>query len=89
MLMRNKLKEPDASPRGGLAAVGFGALAVVCCAGGPLIVGVLGGVALGSVLGVGVGVLAVILVTVLIVARVGRQRATLAPGVETRRDGGP
>lgn len=53
--MRNKLKEPDAAPSGGLAAVGFGALAVVCCAGGPLIVGVLGGVALGSVLGVGVG----------------------------------
>jgi high-affinity Fe2+/Pb2+ permease len=53
-----------------------------------LIVGVLGGVALGSVLGVGVGVLAVILVTVLIVARVRGQRATLAPGVETRRDGG-
>jgi hypothetical protein len=88
MLTSDQLKEPDAGPRGGLAAVGLGALAVVCCAGGPLIVGALGGVALGSVLGVGVGVLAVILVTVLIVARVGRQRATFAPGVETRRDGG-
>ncbi len=85
--MSDKLKKPDASPRGGLAAVGFGALAVVCCAGAPLIVGVLGGVALGSVLGVGAGVLAVTLGTVLIVVRVRGQRATLTP-VETRRDGG-
>jgi len=87
MLMSDKLKKPDASPRGGLAAVGFGALAVVCCAGAPLIVGVLGGVALGTVLGVGAGVLAVTLGTVLIVVRVRGQRATLTP-VETRRDGG-
>lgn len=86
--MSGKPKEPDAGPRGGLTAVGFGALAVVCCAGGPLIVGVLGGVALGSVLGVGAGVLAVVLLTVLVVVRVRGQRAFLAPRVETRRDGG-
>ncbi len=77
--MSDKLKKPDASLRGGLAAVGFGALAVVCCAGAPLIVGVLGGVALGSVLGVGAGVLAVTLVTVLIVVRVRGQARSSRP----------
>lgn len=87
-MMSDKLKKPDASLRGGLAAVGFGALPVVCCAGAPLIVGVLGGVALGSVLGVGVGVLAVILVTVLVIVRGPRAGAILAPRVETRGDGG-
>lgn len=86
--METKVKEPDAGPRGGLAVVGFGALAVLCCAGGPLILGVLGGVALGSVVGVGVGVLAVILATVLMLVQVRGQRARLAPGVQARRDGG-
>ncbi|MDQ3647115.1 MAG: hypothetical protein M3433_00750 [Actinomycetota bacterium] len=86
--MIDKLKEPDSSPRGGLAAVGLGALAVVCCAGGPLIVGVLGGVALGTVLGVGAGVLAVILVTVLVIVGVRGRRADAACRVESPRGGG-
>lgn len=59
---------------GGLVAVGVAALAVVCCAGLPLLVGVLGGLALGTVLGVGAGVVAlVVLVTAVFVTR--RRRA--------------
>jgi predicted lipid-binding transport protein (Tim44 family) len=86
--MDEKLNEGEASPKGGLAAVGFGALAVACCAGGPLIGGLFGGIALGSVFGVGAGVLAMVLVIGLIVVRVRGQRVPLAPRVETRRDGG-
>jgi len=86
--MDENLKDAKAGQRGGLAAVGFGALAVVCCAGGPLIVGVLGAVALGTVLGVGAGVLAVVLVTVLVVVRARGRRGALAPRVDTRRDSG-
>jgi predicted lipid-binding transport protein (Tim44 family) len=86
--MSDKLKGSGASPRGGLAAVGFGALAVLCCAGAPLMVGLLGGIALGTVLGVGAGVIAVILVTALIAVRVSANSAFLAPRVDTPRDSG-
>jgi high-affinity Fe2+/Pb2+ permease len=86
--MDEKLNEGEASPKGGLAAVGFGALAVACCAGGPLIAGLFGGIALGSVFGVGAGVLAMVLVIGLIVVRVRGQRVPLAPRVETRQDRG-
>ena len=49
---------------GGVVALGVAALAVLCCAGLPLLVGVLGGLALGTVLGLGAGVVAlVVLVT--------------------------
>ena len=71
----------------GLAALGIGALAVVCCAGLPLVAGVLGGVALGSVLGVGAGALAVVVVIVLVVARAHRQRACATARATTRRGG--
>lgn len=85
--MDDTLNEAATSPKGGLAAVGFGALAVVCCAGGPLIVGLLGGIALGTVLGVGAGVFAVVLVTVLVIVRVRGQRTARAPRVERGQDG--
>ena len=75
------------SPKMGLAALGIGAFAVVCCAGLPLVAGVLGGVALGSVLGVGAGALAVIVVIVLVVARARRQRACATARATTRRGG--
>ena len=68
------------------AALGIGAFAVVCCAGLPLVAGVLGGVALGSVLGVGAGVLAVVVVIALVAARARRQRAC-AVDVGSRRGG--
>jgi len=86
--MDDKLNEGKTSARGGLAAVGFGALAVACCTGGPLIAGVLGGIALGTVLGVGAGVFAVVLVTALIIVGVRGQRVPFSPRVNARRDGG-
>ncbi len=41
-----------------LAGVGLAMLAVVCCAGGPLLIAALGSIGVGAVLGVGAGVLA-------------------------------
>jgi len=87
MLMNDKPKGLQGTSRTGLAALGIGAFAVVCCAGLPLVAGVLGGVALGSVLGVGAGALAVIVVIVLVVARARRQRACATARATTRRGG--
>ncbi len=85
--MNDKPEGSQNSPKMGLAALGIGAFAVVCCAGLPLVAGVLGGVALGSVLGVGAGALAVVVVIVLVVARARRQRAYATARVTTRRGG--
>lgn len=85
--MNDKPEGSQNSPKMGLAALGSGAFAVVCCAGLPLVAGVLGGVALGSVLGVGAGALAVIVVIVLVVARARRQRACATARATTRRGG--
>ena len=61
---------------GGLVALGVAALAVLCCAGLPLLVAVLGGLALGTVLGVGTGVVALVaLVIAVLVARHCRAEA--------------
>jgi len=87
MLMNDKPEGSQNSPKMGLAALGIGAFAVVCCAGLPLVAGVLGGVALGSVLGVGAGALAVIVVIVLVAARARRQRACATARATTRRGG--
>ncbi len=59
----------------GWAAAGIGALAVVCCAGLPLLVGLAGGLALGTVLGAGAGILAAASLTALALARARRRRA--------------
>ena len=85
--MNDKPEGSQNSPKMGLAALGIGAFAVVCCAGLPLVAGVLGGVALGSVLGVGAGALAVIVVIVLVVARARRQRACATARATTRGGG--
>lgn len=87
--MNDKPEGSQNSPKMGLAALGIGAFAVVCCAGLPLVAGVLGGVALGSVLGVGAGALAVIVVIVLVVARARRQLACATARATTRRGGQP
>ena len=86
--MDGRLNEGETRSKGGLAAVGLGALAVVCCAGGPLIVALIGGIALGTVLGVGAGVLAVSLVAALVIVRVRGRGAPDAPRAETRQDRG-
>lgn len=77
--MNDKPTPADGAPKTGLAALGVGAFAVACCAGAPLLVGVLGGVALGSVLGIAAGVVAVIGLTALVVVRTRRRRACAAP----------
>jgi len=87
MLMNDKPEGSQNSPKIGLAALGIGAFAVVCCAGLPLVAGVLGGVALGSVLGVGAGALAAVVVIVLVVARARRQRACATARATTRGGG--
>lgn len=58
---------------------------MVCCAAAPLLVGVLGGIALGSLLGVAAGIIAVIGVTALVVVRTRRRRdcAKSTPTVES------
>jgi len=78
MLMNAKPTRSDGAAKTGLAAVGIGVLAVLCCAGAPLIVGVVGGVALGSVLGLAAGVIAIVAATVLVVVRTRRRRACAA-----------
>ncbi|MCA1699057.1 MAG: hypothetical protein LC790_09220 [Actinobacteria bacterium] len=84
--MNDKLTAPQTGRKRGLAGLGIAAFAVVCCAGLPLLAGLLGGIALGSVLGVGVGALAVVIVSV-IVARGRRQRACAPPDVAMRHGG--
>ena len=59
----------------GWTVAGIGALAVVCCAGLPLLVGLAGGLALGAVLGAGAGIVAVVSLTALVLARARRRRA--------------
>ncbi len=45
--------DPTPSGRTGLAAVAVAALAVACCAGGPLLVAVAGSLAVGASIGIG------------------------------------
>ena len=74
-------RQIESGPKRGLGAGLFSggtvAMVVVCCGGHALLLGVLGGVALGSVLGIGPGVLAVVLLSVVIVA-VRRRRTGAA-----------
>jgi biotin transporter BioY len=55
--------------RNGLAAVAVAVFAVLCCAGLPLLAALVGGVALGTLLGVGAGVLAALVIGVALAAR--------------------
>ncbi len=64
----------DSATRDGLAAVGVAVFAVVCCAGLPLLAALVGGVALGILLGLGAGVLAVLVVGGALAARARRRR---------------
>ncbi len=69
--------------KAGLAAAGLGVLAVVCCAGAPLIVGALGGIAVGGLLGAGAGVLTVVVVCALIVERIRHRHVRAVPHAQT------
>lgn len=83
--MAPQVTQTDSEPKLGLGAglLSGGALAmvVVCCGGHLLVLGVLGSVALGSVLGIGAGVLAAMLVVVGIVVVRRRRAACAAPRV--------
>lgn len=74
------------SSRGeGLVAIGFGALAIACCAGLPLIAGfAAGGVAAGTLLGAGAGVLGAIVLVGVVVLKVRARRRACAPGATPR-----
>lgn len=63
--------------RSAMAAVGVAALAVVCCAGLPLVIGLFGGLTLAGVLGVGTGFLAAaaVVAVAFVFARARRRRA--------------
>lgn len=77
-MRRTGSREPrsgDGLERTGLAALGMGALVVVCCAALPLVAGVLGGVAIGAILGVGAGVLALAVLATLVLLRARRRLA--------------
>jgi hypothetical protein len=75
MLMDDRLTGRQTASGTGVAALGVGVVAVVCCAAIPLLAGLLGATAVGSVLGVGAGGLALVVVLALIVARSRRPRA--------------
>ncbi len=80
--------------KAGLATAGLGVLAVVCCAGAPLIAGALGSIAVGGMLGVGAGALTVVVVSALIVGRIRHHHGhacavcdAQAPAAQSRGDG--
>ncbi len=70
-------------PQTGLAAAGATALVAICCGVPLLVLGALGGLAVGGALGIGAGVLAVVLVVGGVVAV--RRRRAVACRVEADR----
>lgn len=81
MAPRGKHSEREPKPRlgAGLFSGGAVAMVVICCGGHVLVLGLLGGVALGSVLGIGAGALAaVLLVAGILVLRRRRKEAACA-----------
>jgi len=83
MLMNHTPNEVQTGPKAGLATAGLGVLAVVCCAGAPLIAGALGSIAVGGLLGAGAGVLTVVVVSALIVGRIRHRHARAVPHAQT------
>ncbi len=91
--MNHPPRKLNTGPKAGLATVGLGVLAVVCCAGASLIVGALGSIAVGGVLGVGVGALTAVVVSALIVGWIRHRHACAvsraqAPAAAQRRGNG-
>ncbi len=70
------MTQPGASKVGrGLAAGGVVAFGVACCAGGPLVLGLVASIAAGGALGVGAGVLLAVGIVAMAVWRLRRRRA--------------
>jgi hypothetical protein len=72
-------EETSGGERIGVAGVGIAAVLLACCAALPLIGGVIGGIAIGAVLGVGAGILALAALAAVIVITVRRRRACERP----------
>ena len=72
-----------------MAAATVGLVAVVCCAGAPLIAGLVGGIAVGSVLGVGAGVLALIVVAAAVAWGARRRRGYATSASRSRGGSAP
>lgn len=68
--------------REGLAALGVGAFALGCCALAPIVVGVLGGVALAPLLGVGAGLALALAVVSVSLWRAHRSSCAVEPGAK-------
>lgn len=81
--MNHTPEKSQTGSKAGVAAAGLGVLAVVCCAGAPLIAGALGGIAVGGLLGAGAGVLTVLVVSALIVGRMRHRHAHAASHAQT------
>ena len=73
--MKRSEEHPDGR-HGAFAAAGAMALVAVCCGAHLLLLGALGGLAVGSMPGVGAGALAAVLVVVAAVVSVRRRRAS-------------
>jgi len=72
-------REPKPGPGAGLFSGGAVAMVAICCGGHALALGLLGGLALGSVLGIGAGALAAaLLVAGILVLRRRRKEAACA-----------
>jgi hypothetical protein len=82
MLMNHTPQKSQSGPKAGLATAGVGVLAVVCCAGAPLIAGALGGIAVGGLLGAGAGVLTVAVVSVLTAGRIRHHHRHAVPDAQ-------
>lgn len=67
------------SDRTGLAAVGVAVLAVVCCAGGPLLVAVAGSLAVGAL--VGIAAAACLMITACVALYVRHRPGTKKPRI--------
>lgn len=72
--------QPNLGSGSGVFSGGLLAMLVVCCGGHALVLGALGGLALGSVLGIGAGVLAAVLLVAGIVVMRRRRAACALPG---------
>lgn len=83
--MRDGGSERDGlGARTGLGVFAVGALAVLCCAAWPLLVGVVASIGAATIFGGGGGIAVAILAALLIVARIRRRSA--APAVETESE---
>lgn len=71
------MTDPAPSDKTGLAAVGVALLAVVCCAGGPLLLAVAGSLAVGALAGIAAA--ACLLIAACVAVYLRHRPATMTP----------